>query len=90
MIRGQHAARAAPGQFDRGEREREEPGATFERRTLRGPEMGGGAGGKDEQFLALVPQLERVPGKVGDLVAIEGDDGFAGRFQAAAYSARAA
>ena len=61
-----------------GRREREDPGEAFDRRALCRREMGSGPGGKNEQLFVVVLQLERVPGEVGDLVPVEGDDGLAG------------
>ena len=78
MDRRHHAARAPAGQLDRGKREREKPGEAFDRRALCGREMRSGPGGKDEQLFVAVLQLERVPGEVGDLIPVEGDDGLAG------------
>ena len=40
---------------------------------------------RNEQLFVIVLQLERVPGEVGDLIPVEGDDGFAGCGKAAVY-----
>ena len=81
MDRRHHAARAAAGQLDDGQSQRQQAGEAFNGGPLFVAQMTGGSGGKDEQFGFFVMQFERVADVVLDLLAGQGDDGPAARFQ---------
>src|SRR5204863_8666348 len=67
----------------RGERKGNEPGKPLDRGALRGSQVLRRPCREHEEFALIAVQLNRVPGKIRDLVSIQRNDGFTGRFEPA-------